>query len=74
MLIFLSLMTICLSSWEQRQVTKLVIYKLNEIILNSMPNGWSKQAFVQGFDPETITFLKSVNMFENMENFETIYE
>ena len=55
-------------------MTKLVIYKLNEIILNSMPNGWSKQAFVQGFDPETITFLKSVNMFENMENFETIYE
>ena len=55
-------------------MTKLVIYKLNEIILNSMPNGWSKQAFVQGFDLETITFLKSVNMFENMEIFETMYE
>ena len=39
-----------------------------------MPNGWSKQAFVQGFDLETITLLKSVNMFENMEIFETIYE
>ena len=29
--------------------------KLNKIILNSMPNGWSKQAYVQGFDCKTIT-------------------
>ena len=28
---------------------------LNEILLNSMPNVWSKQAYVQCFDCETIT-------------------
>ena len=29
--------------------------ELNEIILNSMPTGWSKQAYVQGFYFEYIT-------------------
>ena len=28
---------------------------LNEILLNSMPNGWSNQAYVQGFYYKTIT-------------------
>ena len=37
-----------------------------------MPNVWSKQAYVQGFDCETITFEKSVNMFEHMEIAETV--
>ena len=32
------------------------VTKLNEILLNSMPNSWSKQAYVQGFDCESITF------------------
>ena len=32
--------------------------ELNGIILNRMPNVWSRQAYVQGFDFEYITFKK----------------
>ena len=32
-----------------------------------MPNRWSKQAYVQGFDYESISLKKAVNMFEHME-------
>ena len=38
----------------------------NEIILNSMPNGRSKQSYVKGFYCETIT-KKTVNMFKRIE-------
>ena len=31
-----------------------------------MPNSLSKQAYVQGFDCESIFFNKSVNIFERM--------
>ena len=31
--------------------------ELNEIILNSMPNGWSKPAYVQFFNCGYITFF-----------------
>ena len=37
-----------------------------------MPNGLSKQAYVQDFDCETIT-LKSSNIFQRTEIVETIY-
>ena len=47
---------------------------MNGIFLNSMPNSWSKQAYVQGFYCESITFKKAVNMFEHMEIVESIYE
>ena len=30
--------------------------ELNEILLISIPNGWSKQAYMQGFYYEAITF------------------
>ena len=40
---------------------------LNEILLNSMQNGCSKQKYLHGFYCETITILKAVNMFERME-------
>ena len=40
--------------------------ELNEIILNSMTNGRSKQSCVKGFNCKTITFNKYVNMFEYM--------
>ena len=30
------------------------VTELNEILSNSMPNSWSKKAYVQGFDCETI--------------------
>ena len=39
--------------------------KLNEILLNIMPNIWNTWAYMQGFDCETIT-KKSINMFERM--------
>ena len=35
---------------------KIGMAELNEIILNSMPNSWSKQEYVQGFDCEYIYF------------------
>ena len=39
-----------------------------------MPNIWSKQAYVQGFDCKSISFKKAVNMFEHMDISECIYE
>ena len=45
---------------------KIRVTELNEILLNSMPNSCSIQAYVQGLDCESITFKKSVNMFEHM--------
>ena len=30
-----------------------------------MPKIWSKQAYIQGFDYESISFKKDVNMFEH---------
>ena len=53
---------------------KIGVTKLSEILLNSMPNIWSKQAYVQGFDCEYISFKKTVNMFELMDIVESIYE
>ena len=39
-----------------------------------MPDSWCKQSYVQGFDYESITFNKAVNMFELMETAESVYE
>ena len=39
-----------------------------------MPNRWSKKAYVQGFDCESTLFKKSVNMFEQTDMAEYIYE
>ena len=39
-----------------------------------MPNSRSRQAYVQGFDCDSITFKKYVNMFEHMEIAESIYK
>ena len=47
--------------------------ELNEILLNSMSNSWSRQVYALWFDHETIT-KKTVNMFEHMEIEEHIYE
>ena len=38
-----------------------------------MPNSWIKQAYVQGFYCESITVLKSVDMFERVDIPEYIY-
>ena len=53
---------------------KFYLTELNDIILNIMSNIWYKQAYVQGFDYESILFKKDVNMFERMEVVESIYE
>ena len=45
---------------------KIGVTELNEILLNSMPNRWSKKAYVHGFDYESIYFKKDVNMFDPM--------
>ena len=50
------------------------VTELNEILLKSMPNRWSKQSYVQGFDCKTIYFKKVLIMFERMEISESIYE
>ena len=47
--------------------------ELNDFLLNSMPNSWSKQAYGQGFDCESITFKEAVNMFKHMDISEPIY-
>ena len=39
-----------------------------------MPNSWSKQAYVQGFDWKSISFKKDSNMFERVEIAEYIYQ
>ena len=51
----------------------LVRWKLNKILLSSMPNGRSKKAYVQVFYYRTGT-LKIVNMFERMEIDVCIYK
>ena len=53
---------------------KIDVTEFNEIILNRTPNSWSKQAYVQGFDCESILFKKAVNVFDRMEIAESIYK
>ena len=43
------------------------VIQLNNIVLNSMHTSWSKHAYVKGFDCESITIKKAVNMFERKE-------
>ena len=50
------------------------VTELITILLKIMTNVWSKQAYVQVFDYENIPFKKSVDIFENMEISESIYE
>ena len=46
-----------LASFQGATMTdKIGITELNEILLNSMPHIFSKQAYVQGFDCGTISF------------------
>ena len=53
---------------------KIGVTELNRILLNSIPNIWSRHTYVQGFYCESITFKIAVNMFERMEIAESIYE
>ena len=47
---------------------KRCVIEIHGILLNSMPNIWSKQAYVQGFDSESITLKEAVKFFECMKN------
>ena len=42
-------------------------------LLNSIPNSWIKQAYLKGYDFESITFKAASNMFERIEVEESIY-
>ena len=64
---------LALLPWE-KLTYKIGVTELIEFFLNSMPNSWIRQAYVQGFDCKAITFEKDVNMFEPMEIAESIYE
>ena len=48
--------------------------ELYKNVLNSIPNSWSKQEYVMGFDCESITFKTAVNMFEYIKIAESIYK
>ena len=49
-------------STRAKMADKIGVNELNEILLNSMPNIWSKQVYVQGFDCKSIYSKNSVNM------------
>ena len=53
---------------------KISVTELNKILLKSMPNSWSKQAYDGVLYCESISFKKSVNMFERTEISEGICE
>ena len=53
---------------------KIGITKLNDILLNSIPDSWSNKVYVHIFDFEYTGFKRDVNMFECMEISESIYK
>ena len=53
---------------------KISVTELKEILPTSMPTSWSKQYYTQGFDCESITFKKAVNIFERIGIDESIYK
>ena len=42
--------------------------------MHSIPNGWSRQVYVQGFYFEAVTLKQAIRMFERMDIYENIYE
>ena len=48
----------------ENPIEKIGKTELNKIILNSIPNVWGRQVYMQGFYCETINFEISVIMFE----------
>ena len=53
---------------------KIGVTEQDEILLNSMPNSCSRQAYVKGFDCENISFKNTVNLFECIEINQSIYK
>ena len=53
---------------------KIGVTESEKYIFNRMPDSQSKNAYVQGFDCESTSFQKAVNLFQQMEIAESIYE
>ena len=66
-------MSICMLFLYQSQV-KNVWDAINSIFLNIIPNIWIWQAYVQGFDCESITIEEYINMLEHIIIIEYVYE
>ena len=49
-------------------------HDMDDILPHIMDNGWSKQAYLRGFDFDPDTYKDYVNMFKQMETNECIYE
>ena len=47
---------------------------LNDILLQAVPNGWAKQAYIQGWDFEMNRYKATCKLFERMEVAEKIYK
>ena len=48
--------------------------ELNKILLQSLSNEWTKQAYLQGWDLEVIIYKDTCKMFERMEIAEQVYK
>ena len=48
--------------------------ELNEILLQSTLSSWARQAYIQGWDFEEITYKDTCNIVERMETAEAIYK
>ena len=59
--------------WENLNKT-IGVMELIEVLSISMPNIWSKQAYLKIFDCESITLNDFDNMFECMDIVESIYK
>ena len=53
---------------------KMCVTELNTILLKSMPDIFSKQAYVQGFDCEAVSFKRAADIFDYMEMSESVNE
>ena len=65
----------CLAFFFGAKLTeKIGITKLNDILLNSIPDSWSNKVYVHIFYFEYTDFKRDVNMFECMEISEYFYK
>ena len=53
---------------------KMEMEELNEILLHTVLNGWSKQSYLQGWGFELKTYRETCAMFERMEVAEQVYK
>ena len=53
---------------------KMATEELNKILLQSLSNEWTKQAYLQGWDLEVIIYKDTCKMFERMEIAEKFYK